>query len=377
MTGGALSVPDVGTSSGSTVTGGVDDVTDSYDEATDAANKATEANEKFKGSLMGFDELNILTDNTNKNSGDDGGEDDPTNITPGEGGQLIPEVGELTEGEGPFDKFAEKMKAFIDEVLEPFKNAWELLGDDLKAEWADLQESFKHFCDSLARFLKSVWDNGGKEFVQHMAEIALAVAKAAAEIGGEILDALARLWEHLDPTKNKHTQGFLDALNEVAKKLRDFILGLGDHFESLMANGGQDVLNALGDMFMNFGEAAARALGVVIDALDGLIDHLDPAVNEHTRNALKALADMFHATGQTALDFVSLLESCLVNGGQDMINAFGDMMMNLLQATAEVITTIMESFSALFEYLDPATNEITKHMMKAWEEAFLAIGQAA
>ena len=367
--GGFAGVGDIGTGD----TGGIDNATDSLEEAEDAAGAAEEAVEKFKGALMGFDEINILSDNS---ANKDGSEDlDPTDITPGEGGQLIPT--EITEGENIFTKFGEKMKAFIDEVLEPFKNAWALLGDELKAEWEDLKESFKNFCDSLTSFLKSVWDNGGAEFVQHMAEIALAVAKAAMEIGGEILDSLARLWDHLDPSKNANTQGFLNALNEVSQKLRDFILGLGDHFESLMANGGQDVLNALGDCFMNLGEAAVRGLGVAIDALDGLIDHLDPAVNENTRNMLQALADMFHAVGQTALDFVELLESCLVNGGQEMINAFGDMMMNLGQSTAEIITTMMESFSKLFDYLDPAKNEITKNMMKAWEEAFLAIGDAA
>lgn len=344
-------------------------VGESFDDTKESVDDATEAVEKFKGSLAGFDEINILSDNTSK--------DAETPEIPEDGG--ITDIGtpEVSEVESPFDKIGKKFKAFIDEVLEPFKKAWELYGNDLKQEWEDLKESFKHFCDSLGKFLKSVWEHGGKEFVQHMAEIGLACAIAAMEIGGEILDSLARLWDHLDPAKNMNTQGFLNALNEVSVKLRDFILGLGDHFESLMANGGQDVLNAMGDCFMNLGEAAARGLGVAIDALDGFIDHLDPAVNENTKNMLQSLADMFHAVGQTALDFVSLLESCLVNGGQNMINAFGDMMMNMGQATSEVITTIMTSFSELFKYLDPTTNEITKNMMKAWEDAFLAIGESA
>lgn len=367
--GGLMGVGDIGSNGA----GGIDSATDSLEEAEDAAGAAEEAVEKFKGSLMGFDEINILSDKDKK-------EDDPTNITPGEGGQLTPGEyvpPEITEGENIFTKFGEKMKAFLDEFLEPFKAAWDLLGDDLKAEWADLIDSFKHFCDSLGSFLKSVWDNGGKEFVQHMAEIGLACAKAAMEIGGEILDSLARLWDHLDPSKNMHTQRLLDVLNEVSEKIRDFILGLGDHFESLMANGGQDVLNAMGDCFMDLGAAAVNGLGVAIDALDGLIDHLDPAVNENTRNMLQALADMFHATGQAAWDFSELLRSALENGGQDMINAFGDMMMNLGETVARVITTMMESFSKFFDYIDPAKNDITKGMMKAWEEAFLAIGDAA
>lgn len=374
--GGLMGVGDVGTGTAPD-TGGIDDVGDSLDDAKDSAEEAEEAVEKFKGSLMGFDEINILSNNLNDK---DKEEDDPTNITPGEGGQLDPGEyvpPEITEGENIFTKFGEKMKAFLDEFLEPFKAAWDLLGDDLKAEWADLIESFKHFCDSLGSFLKSVWDNGGKEFVQHMAEIALACAKAAMEIGGEILDSLARLWDHLDPSKNMHTQRLLDVLNEVSEKIRDFILGLGDHFESLMANGGQDVLNAMGDCFMDLGAAAVNGLGVAIDALDGLIDHLDPAVNENTRNMLQALADMFHAVGEAAWDFSELLRSALENGGQDMINAFGDMMMNLGETVARVITTMMESFSKFFEYIDPENNDITRAMMKAWEEAFLAIGDMA
>ena len=374
--GGLMGIGDVGTGTAPD-TGGIDDVGDSLDDAKDSAEEAEEAVEKFKGSLMGFDEINILSNNLNDK---DKEKDDPTDITPGEGGQLDPGEyvpPEITEGENIFTKFGEKMKAFLDEFLEPFKAAWDLLGDDLKAEWADLIESFKHFCDSLGSFLKSVWDNGGKEFVQHMAEIGLACAKAAMEIGGEILDSLARLWDHLDPSKNMHTQRLLDVLNEVSEKIRDFILGLGDHFESLMANGGQDVLNALGDCFMDLGAAAVNGLGVAIDALDGLIDHLDPAVNENTRNMLQALADMFHAVGQAAWDFSELLRSALENGGQDMINAFGDMMMNLGETVARVITTMMESFSKFFDYIDPAKNDITKGMMKAWEEAFLAIGDMA
>ena len=366
--GGLMGVGDIGSNG----TGGIDSATDSLEEAEDAAGAAEEAVEKFKGSLMGFDEINILSDNTNKK------EDDPTNITPGEGGQLtLPEAGELTEGDSIFDKFGEKMKAFMDEFLEPFKKAWELYGNDLKEEWADLIESFKNFCTSLATFLKSVWDNGGKEFVQHMAEIGLACGIAAMEIGGEILDSLARLWQHLDPSTNMNTQGFLDALNEVSVKIREFILGLGDHFESLMANGGQDVLNALGDCFMNLGEAATRGLGVVVDALDGLIDHLDPANNKITQAMLQAWEEAFLAIGDAALGFVGLLESTLKDGGQEVINALGDAFNSLLGLVGTVVKEIADALNGLFEHLDPKTNEFTQGMLKAWQGAFEGISGMA
>jgi tetratricopeptide (TPR) repeat protein len=364
MTGGGLAgLGDVGTGSAGTGTSGVDNVTDSYNDAADAADAATEANEKFKGSLMGFDEINTLSDNTNKDSGSGGSEElDPTDIS-AIGGQLIPT--EITEGENIFEKFGEKMKAFMDEIIEPFKNAWALLGDRWKEEWKDLIDSFKNFCDSLASFLKSVWDHGGKEFVQHMAEIGLACGIAAMEIGGEILDSLARLWDHLDPSKNMNTQGFLNALNEVSVKVRDFVLGLGDHFESLMANGGQDVLNSLGDMCMNFGEAATRGFGVAIDALDGLIDHLDPANNDFTKDMLKAWEEAFDSVGQCALDFAGLLESTLVNGGQEIINSLGDLGMKIGEAFGVLVDECAETLSELFKHMDPATNPHSKKMLES------------
>ena len=366
MTGGATSVGDIGTGGGSTEidTGGVDSATDSYNDAADAADKATEANEKFKGSLMGFDEINVLSDNTNKKKDDF----DPTDITPGEGGQLIPEVGELTEADSIFSKFGDKMKAFMDEILEPFKNAWKLYGNDLKEEWKDLVESFKHFCDSLGKFLVSVWEHGGKEFVQHLAEIGLACGIAAMEIGGEILDSLARLWDHLDPAKNMNTQGFLDALNEVSVKIRDFILGLGDHFESFMANGGQDLLNAFGDLAMNIGEAFVRGIGVGIDALDGLLDHLDPANNPKTKKMLKTWEETFGSIGDMALDFVGLLESTLKNGGQEIINSLGDLGVGILDAAGIVIGEIAKTFSELFKHMDPEKNENSKNMLKSFDK---------
>ena len=197
------------------------------------------------------------------------------------------------------------------------------------------------------------------------------------EIGGTILDALAKLWDHLDPEKNMHTQRLLDVLNEVAVKLKEFILGLNGHLENLLAYGGQEVLNAMGDCFMDLAAAAVNSFGVLIDAVDGLIDHLDPKFNVDTRNMLQATADMFHAVGQAAWDFSELLKSALENGGQDMINAFGTYMVNLGETVARVITTMMESLSAFFEYVDPENNDITRAMMKAWEDAFYAIGDAA
>ena len=200
-----------------------------------------------------------------------------------------------------------------------------------------------------------------------MAEIALAVGIAAMEIGGTILNALAELWDHLNPETNANTQGFIDALNETAIKLRDLILSLNGYLESLLEHGGQDVLNAMGDCFMNLGEAAVRGIGVVIDAISGLLEHLDPANNEITRNMLAAWEEAFLSIGQAALAFADLLESALVNGLQDVVNALGDLGMQILATLGSIIDTVADTAAQLFQHLDPATNPVSAGALESFK----------
>lgn len=335
------------------------------DSAQDTAQDTEDAAKKIKRALAGFDQINVLT------LGDDAedseietpelGEWNPTPIDPGEFGVQLPDLSD------EFKDKLKKLKELFDEFMEPFKAAWDELGERWIQAWNRLKESFKGFCESLADFLASVWKNGGKEFVQHMAEIALAVGIAAMEIGGTILDSLAKLWKHLDPETNMNTQGFLDALNEAAVKLRDLILDLNTHFESLMKNGGQDVLNALGDMFMNLGESATRGVGVTIDAIDGLLDHLDPSNNDITRGMLEMWENAFLAIGQAALAFADLMESSLANGGQGVINALGDLGVQILSTLGSITTDVAEACANLFAHLDPANNDITAGALEGFK----------
>ena len=338
--------------------GALDSVGDSSEES---AKKTEESAKKIKRALAGFDQINVLAlgqdeEDTPLDEPIDLGEVTP--VDPGDFGVQLPDLTPQTqENLQKFKDFIDKIKALLKELAEPFKAAWDELGFRWIQAWNRLKESFRNFCDSLGKFLKAVWDNGGKEFVQHMAEIALAVGIAAMEIGGTILNSLAKLWEHLNPENNGHTQAFLDALNEVSQKVRDLLLDLNNHFESLMLHGGQEVLNAFGDMLMDLGTAATRAFGVIIDAIDGLLDHLDPLNNEITRNMLAAWEYAFTSIGDAALAFADLLESALVNGGQAIVNSLGDLAVQIAATMGVIVGEVADSAAELFRHMDPATNK--------------------
>ena len=365
-----------------------------------AAKKTEEAVKKVKRALAGFDQINVLNIKEDDNKKDDtkinkpkkdkskidkpkidkpiGGfnPDDfkPTPLNPSDFGVQMPNITpQLKSNLDKFKGFVDKMKKLLNELTEPFKKAWDFLGDRWIAAWNRLKKEFKNFCDSLAKFLKSVWDNGGKEFVQHMAEIALACGIAAMEIGGTILHALSELWKHLDPETNGHTQAFLDALNETAIKLRDLILSINGYLENLMNNGGQEVLNAFGDMLMDLGTTAARVFGVIIDAIQGLLEHLfgvneaGQLTNEITKSMLEAWENAFRSIGDAALAFADLMESVLVNGGQDIVNSLGDLAMQIAATIGTIVDEVAQSMAALFDHMDPAKNDISKGALEGFK----------
>ena len=365
-----------------------------------AAKKTEEAVKKVKRALAGFDQINVLNIKEDDNKKDDtkinkpkkdkskidkpkidnpiGGfnPDDfkPTPLNPSDFGVQMPDVTpQIKSNLDKFKGFVDKMKKLLNELTEPFKKAWDFLGDRWIAAWNRLKKEFKNFCDSLAKFLKSVWDNGGKEFVQHMAEIALACGIAAMEIGGTILHALSELWKHLDPETNGHTQAFLDALNETAIKLRDLILSINGYLENLMNNGGQEVLNAFGDMLMDLGTTAARVFGVIIDAIQGLLEHLfgvneaGQLTNEITKSMLEAWENAFRSIGDAALAFADLMESVLVNGGQDIVNSLGDLAMQIAATIGTIVDEVAQSMAALFDHMDPAKNDISKGALEGFK----------
>ena len=365
-----------------------------------AAKKTEEAVKKVKRALAGFDQINVLNIKEDDNKKDDtkinkpkkdkskidkpkidkpiGGfnpEDfKPTPLDPSDFGVQMPDITpQFKSNLDKFKGFVDKMKNLLNELTEPFKKAWDFLGDRWIAAWNRLKKEFKNFCDSLAKFLKSVWDNGGKEFVQHMAEIALACGIAAMEIGGTILHALSELWKHLDPETNGHTQAFIDALNETAIKLRDLILSINGYLENLMNNGGQEVLNAFGDMLMDLGTTAARVFGVIIDAIQGLLEHLfgvneaGQLTNEITKSMLEAWENAFRSIGDAALAFADLMESALGNGLQDVINSMGDLAMQIAATIGTIVDEVAQSMAALFDHMDPAKNDISKGALEGFK----------
>lgn len=112
--------------------GNIDGITGSADGASDAIDKANESAKKFKNTILGFDELNTLNDNSFDNSGYSGN-NSAGSLTPSIGGSGILDsaiADALSEYEkawnDAFNRMENKANDFADKVESAFKKIWKV-----------------------------------------------------------------------------------------------------------------------------------------------------------------------------------------------------------------------------------------------------------
>lgn len=119
---------------------------DSLDNSTSSANDATKANEELKRSLMGFDEINKLDDDSTSSSGSSGGS------SGGSGGTGF----ETVEVDSGISNIADQIKEAWEKA--DFTDLGEMVGQKLndalnKIEWTDIKKTSKKIAKSIATFL--------------------------------------------------------------------------------------------------------------------------------------------------------------------------------------------------------------------------------
>lgn len=133
---------------------------ESLDNSTSSANDATKANEELKRSLMGFDEINKLDDNTSSSSSGSGGGS-------GSSGGTGFETVEVDSG---ISSIAEQIKKAWEEA--DFTDLGKMVGQKLNdaldnIDWDEIQKTAKKIAKSIATFLNGFIEQTDWEKVGH------------------------------------------------------------------------------------------------------------------------------------------------------------------------------------------------------------------
>lgn len=282
------------------------------------------ANEDLKQSLMGFDELNVLSQDDNKDNSKF--QEQPLEkFTPqekqsapdsddydlgGDGGASDPDA--LNFASAPLNTFqsaidfANKLKKVLGELFDPMKEAWDAKGqvavNATKYAWKELER----VASDIGKSFMKVWTNGtGKETAENLIQLYADLLNIIGDIGR----AFAQAWEKGD-AGTKLIQSQFDALNAVLRLIHDiatsfrnaFNSGVGESIFSNLIRLGTNLNKIVENIAVQFDKAWKHG-----DVGTSIFKTLLGMVND----IVKVLADMAGYTAKWAktLDFTPLLKS--------------------------------------------------------------------
>ena len=282
------------------------------------------ANEDLKQSLMGFDELNVLSQDDNKDNSKF--QEQPLEkFTPqekqsapdsddydlgGDGGASDPDA--LNFASAPLNAFqsaidfANKLKKVLGELFDPMKEAWDAKGqvavNATKYAWKELER----VASDIGKSFMKVWANGtGKETAENLIQLYADLLNIIGDIGR----AFAQAWEK-GGAGTKLIQSQFDALNAVLRLIHDiatsfrnaFNSGVGESIFSNLIRLGTNLNKIVENIAVQFDKAWKHG-----DVGTSIFKTLLGMVND----IVKVLADMAGYTAKWAktLDFTPLLKS--------------------------------------------------------------------
>ena len=365
----------------------------------DATKKAAKANDKLKKSILGFDEINPLQDNS-KNSGNSGKE--------GEDYSLMFE-------EKPIKSFAKDIENILGGIFKPFKDAWDKEGSKTIQSIQDRFSAMKTFLGTIGDTFRQVWTNGtGETILSNM----LQIIQSINQISTNLYTNLTKAWNANDNglkiTQNVSdafislqnvVKGFFDSTAKWIGKL-DFtpamtsISKLTDKFKPFIDLVGGALLDAYNDVLLPIGSwviedagpAAIDTLAAAFDALNALLKPVKDGLNaiwdaikpfiqwiEDTamvvidgfKSVFSKLAEVFRSKGDTIKGIFTGIGDAL-KGAWNIIQPIFEMLKDLVKTTFDFITEfignnlgdVIDAFKGVVDFF---AGVFTGDWSRAWD----------
>lgn len=274
---------DFGGSSG--ITGAVEGMADAIGSAdvgsgglSDNLGSGAESAKEINKYLSGIDELNIVSTKQDSGSSGSGSGSGGSGSTGGVGTGGI-DTGAidnaLAQTETKFSQWAEKVANALKTVWVAISAGWNSVGDYISSSLDKLKQSFFNLGTSIEDFLVGCWNNGGEELIYNIGRLSGALVGLALDISGQVVNAIAQLFNHLNPDNNPNTRKFIEAMNNALEACQNFALSAGGWLKTFMDNGGQAFLNNIGDIATIVGtiliDAFSRGVKLVTDFMNSWV----------------------------------------------------------------------------------------------------------
>ncbi|AYJ46662.1 phage tail protein [Enterococcus casseliflavus] len=323
-----------------------------------SANKANEKVKKLQKSLMGFDQINKLTMDT-----DDEKKEDST--TPGI------DFGSAT-GTYSTPKWMRDIQNLLKDFFKPFQDAWKNQGQRVIDAWKYALGEVIGLASAIGKSFMEVWTNGtGQLFIENI----LILLADVLDIIGDIAGAFKRAWED-DGRGTRLIQSFFDMWNRILELLHEIAIAFRNAWndgrgESIAANILEiytNIFNTIGNIAEQLkkawkeGKVGESIFGTILDAVDDLLGNINSmtkATEEWAKNLdftplLKAIDGLFKSIRPILKNVGDGLEwlykNVLLPLASFFIEDYVPKYFDMFSAALEVLNQVIEMFKPIFKW---------------------------
>ena len=323
-----------------------------------SANKANEKVKKLQKSLMGFDQINKLTMDT-----DDDKKEDST--TPGI------DFGSAT-GTYSTLKWMKDIQNLLKDFFKPFQDAWKNQGQRVIDAWKYALGEVIALASAIGKSFMEVWTNGtGQLFIENI----LILLADVLGIIGDIAGAFRRAWED-DGRGTRLIQSFFDMWNRILELLHEVAVAFRNAWndgrgESVAANILEiytNIFNTIGNIAEQLkkawkeGRVGESIFGTILDAVDDLLGNINSmtkATEEWAKNLdftplLKAIDGLFKSIRPILKNVGDGLEwlykNVLLPLASFFIEDYVPKYFDMFSAALKVLNQVIEIFKPIFKW---------------------------
>ena len=323
-----------------------------------SANKANEKVKKLQKSLMGFDQINKLTMDT-----DDEKKEDST--TPGI------DFGSAT-GTYSTPKWMKDIQNLLKDFFKPFQDAWKNQGQKVIDAWNYALGEVIGLASAIGKSFMEVWTNGtGQRFIENI----LILLADVLGIIGDIAGAFKRAWED-NGRGTRLIQSIFDMWNRILELLHEIAVAFRNAWndgrgESIAANILEiytNIFNTIGNIAEQLkkawkeGKVGESIFGTILDAVDDLLGNINDmtkATEEWAKNLdftplLKAIDGLFKSIRPILKNVGDGLEwlykNVLLPLASFYIEDYVPKYFDYLSAALDVLNQVIEIFKPIFKW---------------------------
>ena len=310
--------------------------------------KAAAANDKLKKSILSFDELNPLHDNSKSESGKGKDQEDYS----------------LMFEEKQVKSFAKDIEKVLGGIFKPFKDAWDKEGAATIKSIQDKFKAMKTFIGTIGSTFKEVWTNGtGETVLSNMLEIFQSIN----QISTNLYTNLTKAWT-ANGNGKKITQNVMDAFISLQNVVKGFfdstakwigklnftpimtsIGNLTDKFKPLIDVIGGILLDAYNDVLLPIGTWAIEEAGPAsIDALAAAFDALNALLGP-VKDGLKD----FWVAITPIIEWIEDVAMVVINGIKKLFEKLATVFKQKGDSIKGIIKGIGDTLKAVWKIVQP------------------------